>query len=438
MKFMSFLSLLSIHFILASSESTEEATKDEVIEATDVTEHLKRTWLTASLREDFVIFQCTIQSTLRDQGNERIACCDWIVETASKLPHTGDGDYDASPSWTASLCARHLAAVPTTSSRSSQVDEPSQFATYMFSYPRWTRETANGFFLPPSPPNNDNTDDPSHSWKRFVWSTETSGTGEWLFDNERRPAISIVQDNTNINDDDDVDAAVVNSSLRSTLSETGGMHRDFHHVLQLGNVPPECQRIHTESNNSCTFSVWISLYLPPDVFINTEDAFSSNHPSIDFQIYTADNGTELIDQEEPAFASPWHVVLVHVQGPVVGLDAQQMHSTSAAVMVIEWDTLLHIRYPSPVVNRDFARIHVLAPQLLDGGFLQSTDTTTNTTRWKMIMAPNSNDQDPAVLSTWVAVGREEDYLWVLGLTMLAATVGAAVMLRDISRVASWS
>jgi hypothetical protein len=467
MRYVPFLSLLALHFIFVSSasessersESTEEvsvieATNEEVIEATDVTEKLNRTRLTANLHEEFVIFQCTIyseedldsiHSTLRDQGNERIACCDWIVQTASKLPHTGDGDYDASPSWTASLCARHLAAVPTTSSRSSQVDDvpsPSQLATYMFLYPRRTPETANGLFPPPSSPpptltNEDN--DPTRSWKHFVWSTEASGTGEWLVDNERRPAISILQDNTNINDDDDVDDAAVNTSLRSTLSETGGMHRDFHHVLQLGNVPPECQRIDTmERNNSCTFSVWISLYLPPDVFVNTEDAFSSNHPSIDFQIYTADHGKELIDQEEPAFASPWHVVLVHLQGPVGVLDAQQMHSTPTTMIVIEWDTLLHIRYPSPVLNRDFARMHALAPQLVDGEILQSIDATTNTTRWKMMMAPNSNDLDPAVLSTWLAVGREEDYPWVLGFTMVAATVGAVVMLRDISRVASWS
>jgi hypothetical protein len=32
---------------------------------------------------------------------------------------------------------------------------------------------------------------------------------------------------------------------------------------------------------------------------------------------------ELMDHEEPAFASPWHVVLVHLQGSV--LDTQQMH-----------------------------------------------------------------------------------------------------------------
>ncbi len=55
----------------------------------------------------------------------------------------------------------------------------------------------------------------------------------------------------------------------------------------------------------------------------------------------------------------------------------------------------------------------------------------------MMRAPNSNDQDPVVLSTWVAVGREEDYPWILGFTMVAATLGAAVMMRDISRVAIW-
>jgi hypothetical protein len=472
MRYFPFLSLLAIHFILVSSafetrersESTEEvsvieAIKDEVTEATDVTEKkLYRTRLTASLHEEFIIVECTIESeedldslhsTLRDQGNERSACCDWIVETASKLLHTGDGDDDAAPSWTTSLCARHLAAVPTTSSHSSQVGDvplPSQLATYMFLYPRRIPETANGFFPPPTPPtsssNNDSdaTEGPTHSWTHFAWSTEASGTGEWLVNNERRPAVSIVQDNTNIDDDVDAnaDAAVVETSLRSTLSEAGGMHRDFHHVLQLGNIPTECQRIHTETNESCTFSVWILLYLPADVFINTEDAFSSNHPNIDFQIYTADHGTELIDQEEPAFASPWHVVLVHLRGPLVVLDTRQMHSTATAMVVIEWDTFLHIRYPSPVVNRDFARMHVLAPQLVNGGFLQSTDTTTNTTRWKMMMAPNSNDLDPAVLSTWAAVGREEDYPWIVGLTMVAATFGAAVMLRDISRVAVWS
>jgi hypothetical protein len=464
MKYLSFLSLLAVHFLFVSSEgqskNTEEVRKtedDEILIATaDVTEN--RTRLTASLHEEFVIFQCTldseealdtIASTLRDQGNERSACCDWIVQTANRLL-LPDND-GATPSWTVALCARHLAAVPSpstilnaTSSRSSQVVEPSQLATYMFLYPRRRKETANGLFPPPTSSsitsklkNNDDYADPSNSWKHYVWLNEMSGTGEWMVDNERRPPISIVQDSTN--DDDSillppVTAATdttVKTSLRSTLSEKGGMHRDFHHVLQLENVPYECR---TENNN-CTFSVWISLYLAADVFINTEDAFSSNsnNPKIEFQVYTADNGKELIDQEEPAFASPWHVVLVHLQGPV--LDENDGNAT----VMIEWDSLLHLRYPSPVVERDFARIHVLAPQLVDG-FLQSSTDTNSARYWKMEPKDEFELQHkhPAVLSTWVAVGREEDYQWILGLTMVAATVGAAVMMRDISRVASWS
>jgi hypothetical protein len=55
-------------------------------------------------------------------------------------------------------------------------------------------------------------------------------------------------------------------------------------------------------------------------------------------------------------------------------------------VMIAWNTLLHIRYPSPVVvKRDFASKNVLAIQLVDG-FLQSKSTDTNCTCWKMVEA----------------------------------------------------
>jgi hypothetical protein len=164
-----------------------------LIAAADVTESRRR--LTASIHKEFVIIQCTIdsddseealdpiESTLRDQGNESSACCDWIVQTASKLLFpVGDDDNDgAAPFWTAVLYVRHLAAVTTTptilnasSSLSSRVDEASQ-------------------------------------------------------------------------------------PCRKRVECTG----DFDHVLQ--QCSHECR---TENNNS-TFSIWSSLYIAADVFINT-------------------------------------------------------------------------------------------------------------------------------------------------------------------------
>jgi hypothetical protein len=64
-------------------------------------------------------------------------------------------------------------------------------------------------------------------------------------------------------------------------------------------------------------------------------------------------------------------------------DTQQMLSNSennVTTAKIEWDIVLRIRYPSPVVKRDFGSIHVLAPQLVDG-FLQSKSTDTNCSCW---------------------------------------------------------
>jgi hypothetical protein len=475
MKCFSFLLILAVHVLYVSSESEDTATatgkvddetrnEEFLISKTDRT----RTRLTAFLHEEFVIFQClpdgsesesVVEGVTVDPRDERIACCDWIVKTASKLLPPDD-DHDAAAwTWTTSLCVRHLAAVPSTenilnstssiSSSSTQVVdvEPS----HIFLYPRRTQETANGIFPPlPSPPSS--LDDvPTHSWQHFIWRGETSETGEWITD-ERRPTATVREDNEN-----DTTLRVlpkhdaVTASLESTLSETGGMHRDFHHAIRLGNVPNECQ-----TTGTCTFSLSILLYVTADCFINTEDAFSATTDNnsnnlIHFDICMADDGNELIDQEEPAFVGPWHVVRVHVHGPLLNLNTQQTQTqpnsqtggsststTSTTSATIEWDTLLHIRYPMPVANRDYARIHVLAPQLVDGALqlqLQSESADNTNASWKI--EPNEFQKDPSVLSTWVAVGREEDYPWVLGSTLAAATVGAAVMLRDLSRVACW-
>ena len=112
-----------------------------------------------------------------------------------------------------------------------------------------------------------------------------------------------------------------------------------------------------------------------------------------------------------------------------------------------------MRYPLPISRDEPAassfRLVVLAPpRLLDGRFLPHDDEVDGARPDETVRVILSRrgrdttldgvDSRPRLLSLWVAAGREEDYDFTLGVTLLVAVLGAMVMLRDISQLAQWN
>ena len=172
-------------------------------------------------------------------------------------------------------------------------------------------------------------------------------------------------------------------SLHSTLSQSGGMHRDW------------TQRIVSSDGDSSYY--YVLLYLPADVFINPEDEI----PNIEFI------DPPLIDQEEPAFASSSHAVLVKV----------------SCSNTCEFTIPLHIRYPKPSSNdKRYRTLHIPSPRLF-----AATDGS-------VVVVRGSSSSS---LSFQVATPPASDCNGVVIISVLAYLVGAIIMLRDMSKIAMW-
>ena len=102
--------------------------------------------------------------------------------------------------------------------------------------------------------------------------------------------------------------------------------------------------------------------------------------------------------------------------------------------------MLHVRYPLPFARGAAASFRLVVfppPKLVDARIMLSNDGT----RYEIvqILSTRGGDtpQDQRLMSLWVAAGREDDYFFTLGVTLVVSVLGAMVMLRDISTLAQW-
>ena len=183
--------------------------------------------------------------------------------------------------------------------------------------------------------------------------------------------------------------------LTSTLSQSGGLHRKLHQHLSL----PFSAASNTVAH--------VLLILPSEWFINIEDAVEYHDPHIaNLEIWDAGQN---IDQEEPSFASPAHAVVIAVTTTAA--------ATGNIHMSLEWDVLLHLRYPAPLQDGDYSLVTLPAPLSLG-----SSPRTFGAPRI-----------DPP-LTTWIAVGHEHDFIPVILLTTLASMLGSLIMLQRVARL----
>ena len=275
--------------------------------------------------------------------------------------------------------------------------------------------TMTGVVLPPPPTRGLGDDD---HWNIFVWD-DALRQGTWWDNHASRTTapshfssfmshvISPYSGSVKKEKEDPV-------HLDGQLSETGGMHRKLHQTLRL-RLPRQYPNATVVAN--------ILILLPPDLFINVEDAVevSSRRPIMTHRILDAPPG-RVIDQEEPSFVSPAHGVMLQIE---FTLDQHQQQDATA---IVEWDLLLHMRYPKPLEQADFSLVSLLTPTIWSLAVIQE-ESVLATIPCPFTM-PSTSPQ-----YTWVAVGRTGDLVPVMAVTLIAALVGSFVMLRELNKTA---
>jgi PIG-X / PBN1 len=231
--------------------------------------------------------------------------------------------------------------------------------------------------------------------------------------------------------------------VESNLAASGGLHRDLEHCITLTSPPPSS---HAHGSLDTTGIMQVSLYLlihlPSDLFVNVEDLF----------LYSNDAATTaaswnvtlvppltVIDQEEPAFVSPAHALLVRVSARLGDDSSREWMPPPRYTM--QFVTKLHVRYPKPFAaaynkSANFRRVMLPQPELLTGAVIRHHSTGMEMFNIHVqACLPSSTFLYP--LELWIAAGHQYQYAFVWWMTLLVAIAGALVMLKDIAAASTW-
>ena len=211
--------------------------------------------------------------------------------------------------------------------------------------------------------------------------------------------------------------------LQGQLSQSGGMHRKFHQTLRV-NLPQI-----KELSSATTAVLDILVLIPPDLFLNIEEAIQvpPSSPIVRHAILNVPPD-RVIDQEEPTFASPAHGVLLRIEFPV---------TLSSSSTTLEWDILLHVRYPTPLEKADFLLIAVI-PAIPWSLTVVVNDDDDDNSKDEIVLASLACPWTAPVAPpqcTWVAAGRQEYLVPVMVSTTLMALAGSVAMLRTLAKTA---
>jgi hypothetical protein len=203
------------------------------------------------------------------------------------------------------------------------------------------------------------------------------------------------------------------ADIVSELGTNGGMHRSLKHSIQVRGLP----QLHP--NEMHVISLWIMMILPQEMYVLQNEAFEISNSMINATLYAA----ETIDEEEPSFASPSHVVFIHVQANVEESQPR-----------IEFATWLHIRYLQPSVYTNTSSnpqttttITMLAPHLVAG---QVTSIDSNDHRTLMLLQFAGLHQH-ARLSATASIPLQADDVWAVLVSLTVSVLGAFAVLKQI-------
>ncbi|KAL7569952.1 hypothetical protein ACA910_008608 [Epithemia clementina (nom. ined.)] len=191
-------------------------------------------------------------------------------------------------------------------------------------------------------------------------------------------------------------------------------------------------------------SVWVMMHIPSGVFINVEDAFevvySGGSPESTaanaMTINLLTNKNVVIDQEEPSFVSPSHTVVYRASFPrgIIGSNKAK----ESFVWNLQWDTLLHVRYPAPLPsgsddNGFSSWITLLQPtpilvaEVGDSGDIISSVVSTDFINPKTFFSSSTE----APIQFPVATGYASDLIPVLVVTLMTSLLATAWLLTVI-------
>jgi hypothetical protein len=228
----------------------------------------------------------------------------------------------------------------------------------------------------------------------------------------------------------------VHLDTKLSPSGPGGMHRDLHNTLHFYTE----RSLPVPTNTKYHGSLDMLLHLPSDLYINVEDCFHwKDDPQNKFQIKAISAvKPSLIDQEEPAFVSPVHVLQIQIQFSVLFSptfafisEEQQQHDSVLHRGSLEFVTQLHARYPKPLSSQEGHNflLVLIPPPIMTSRNIHSQMVVLD---WMPLR------DEPEWLQWWVAPGHQSDFPYVLGITVAVAVIGAMWMLRDLSLISVWN
>jgi hypothetical protein len=194
------------------------------------------------------------------------------------------------------------------------------------------------------------------------------------------------------------------------------MHRLLHHSITISCPHEIAGRPYYQA--SLTMLLFVSEFF----FLDVDDPFDTFGQDIVF----LSNNTR-IDIEQPAFASPQHVVAVQiiVEGERVCNDDDSQ---------IKFATKLHVRYP-PLTHEGSLDVALPAPILYQGWLVSENINVTLTT--PLSSSSSSSSYQPPI-QTRVATGFEQDSYWVGIIAILWNLVGSYFLLCSLSKVSKWN
>ena len=274
---------------------------------------------------------------------------------------------------------------------------------------------------------------------------------------------SSVKDNTHTRNDVNEPNTTIKVWLHTILSQSGGMHRTMDHFIHVQPPPPPTPLFDRPSHANVT--LYMLLHLPSHVFINIEDCFQYDTPHTNTTLLQSLRivspslpDTLNIDQEEPEFVSPAHIVLIEIQllvpllkhGATKDDDDVDVDPWNNVTSTIHFGTTFHIRYPKPFSTTNPSRLnhhmvttfrHVwMAPPILTSGHATTTTaTTTNNIQNEEIteMMVIIVKEQHSMLQLWIAGGHQSHFTITMITTITVAMIGSMIMLYDLSTSTIW-
>lgn len=279
------------------------------------------------------------------------------------------------------------------------------------------------------------------------------------------------------------------------LHEGGGMHREFHQRISLQMDGPNNVDVDNDDRSAASspskdtiyqmnINTTVLLPIMESIFIDADDPLlvveytSSNSPTpeailckIAMQKYEEASLSskcniqfihpEVIDIEQPAFASRQYVVAYEVSATLdfVASSSPSSQLPNNIKIEIDYGTTLHIRYSAPIMNRtghnyDKMNVDGLVPIVIQQPVLYSASATIlsgdddeqnkleqqyrlQTDVYALTTANDKESVPPNPIIIHVPAGLDDDYWWVTFVTMASALIGGLLLMKSLDSVSIW-